>query len=263
MSNIIQSLWIGEPLSKMEQLSIKSFRDFGHEYHLYTYGTVKNIPEGTVVKDGNEIVPASEIFRYKNGSVSAFSNLFRFELLHQKGGYWADTDLICVKPPPLTLRPNDEYLFSSEPDRSYSPKRIVNAGLIKMPKNSIVALEGVELQKKQKKLILAGNVAWSSGPKTVQHLVRKYNLTEYVLPWQGICSCHWSDFRSLFDPTLKFNSKVIQQYNKIPPEMVGIHLWNEIWRRNKIDKNDIFHSDSLYEVLKKNHGLRQPHAVAR
>ena len=63
MSNIIQSLWIGEALSKMEQLSIKSFRDFGHEYHLYTYGTVKNIPEGTVVKDGNEIVPASARFR--------------------------------------------------------------------------------------------------------------------------------------------------------------------------------------------------------
>ncbi len=74
MSDIIQSLWIGGSLGKMEQLSAKSFIDHGHTYHLYTYGKVENIPEGVIVKDGNEIVPKSEIFRYKNGSLSAFSN---------------------------------------------------------------------------------------------------------------------------------------------------------------------------------------------
>ena len=37
-------------------------------------------------------------FIYKNGSVSAFSNLFRFTLLYKKGGYWIDADLLCVKP---------------------------------------------------------------------------------------------------------------------------------------------------------------------
>ena len=89
MSNIIQSLWIGDELSNMEQLSAKSFIDHGHTYHLYTYGDVKNIPEGVIVKDGNEILLESEIFRYKNGSVSAFSNLFRFALLYKKGGCWA------------------------------------------------------------------------------------------------------------------------------------------------------------------------------
>jgi hypothetical protein len=46
-------------LSKMEQLCVKSFIDHNLEYHLYTYGEVKNIPEGVIVKDGNEILPAS------------------------------------------------------------------------------------------------------------------------------------------------------------------------------------------------------------
>ena len=55
MSDIIQSLWIGESLGKMEQLSAKSFIDHGHTYHLYTYGKVENIPEGVIVKDGNVI----------------------------------------------------------------------------------------------------------------------------------------------------------------------------------------------------------------
>ena len=66
MNNIIQSLWIGTELSKLERLSIKSFLDNGHEYHLYLYDTVKNIPEGAVVKDANEILDKSEIFYYKN-----------------------------------------------------------------------------------------------------------------------------------------------------------------------------------------------------
>ncbi len=62
MNKIIQGLWIGDRLSTMEALSIKSFLNNGHEYHLYTYSHVDNIPLGTIVKDGNEILPESEIF---------------------------------------------------------------------------------------------------------------------------------------------------------------------------------------------------------
>ena len=30
---------------------------------------------------------------------------------------------------------------------------------------------------------------------------------------------------------------------------VGIHFWNEVWRRNGLDKNADFHKDSIYEKL--------------
>ena len=150
MSNIVQSLWIGGTLSKMEQLSARSFIDNGHEYHLYTYGDVKNIPEGVVVKDGNDILPESEIFRYKNGSVSAFSNYFRFMMLHKKGGYWADTDLICVKPFVF----EEEYVIASEPIQEYEGQ-LVTSCFIKLPKNSAVTLSAINIQKAHKKLILS------------------------------------------------------------------------------------------------------------
>lgn len=42
----IQSLWIGDQLSKVEELSISSYLNHGNEYHLYTYGDIKNIPKG-------------------------------------------------------------------------------------------------------------------------------------------------------------------------------------------------------------------------
>jgi hypothetical protein len=56
MNDIIQGLWVGPELSVMEQLSVSSFLRHGHQYHLYVYEDVKNIPEGTTVKDGHEIL---------------------------------------------------------------------------------------------------------------------------------------------------------------------------------------------------------------
>ena len=56
MALIVQSLWIGNHLSDMEIISIKSFIEHGYEYHLYCYDKIDNVPEGTIVKDGNEIL---------------------------------------------------------------------------------------------------------------------------------------------------------------------------------------------------------------
>src|SRR5207253_1910437 len=54
-NRIIQSLWIGSELSVMERMSIISFLRNGHEYHLYTYNDLPNVPDGTVIKDANGI----------------------------------------------------------------------------------------------------------------------------------------------------------------------------------------------------------------
>ena len=250
MSHIIQSLWIGERLTKMEQLSIKSFVENGHEYHLYTYGDVKGIPEGTTVKDGNEILDKSEIYYYKNGSVSAFSNLFRFTLLYKKGGYWADTDLVCVRP----FKLEQDFVISSEPMTDYSGLNI-NAGLLKFPKGSKEALEGVVYQRQIKEDILSGKIEWSGGPLCVRKIVEKYKLEKHVLPWQSICNSSYEHLPSILNPEYKPHPSVISKIENIPENMLCIHLWNELWRRNKLDKNATYHPDSIYEHLKKKHNL--------
>ena len=96
---IIQSLWIGDDLTNLEKLCIRSFIDHGHEFHLYTYADIGGIPDGTTIKDGNEVLPASKIFfRGKNKSVAAFSDWFRYELLAVRGGFWVDMDYVCLRP---------------------------------------------------------------------------------------------------------------------------------------------------------------------
>ena len=66
-TDIFQSLWLGKRLSVMEQLSIRSFLDQGYSFHLYTYQDVENIPQGTTIRRGDEILPADEIFCYQSG----------------------------------------------------------------------------------------------------------------------------------------------------------------------------------------------------
>ena len=252
MSNIIQSLWIGGKLSKMERLSIKSFVDHGHEYHLYTYEEIPNVPKGAIVKDANEILNRSEIFRYKNGSVSAFSNLFRFTMLYKKGGYWADTDLICLKP----FTYDKEIVIPTETNDQYNDN-VITSCFLKLPMKSKEALEGINIQRKNKLKILNGEMQWGSGPSCVKTFIDKYKLQEYLLPWQGVCSCSWTHIESFLNSKYKKpNQKIINKFEEVPEEMVAIHLWNEIWRRNRLDKNGNFDPGCFYEKLKKIHNIK-------
>ena len=133
MSDLIQGLWIGRELSLMEQLSIKSFTENGHCYHLYTYEDVKNVPRGAMMLDASTIVPREQIFTLKHGhneeSLTAFSNLFRFKLLFDKGGWWVDLDVVCLK----RFDFNAVHVITSEydePDGYYGPSNAV----LKAPK---------------------------------------------------------------------------------------------------------------------------------
>src|SRR5436309_1671397 len=96
-----QSFWFGEYLPPYQLLAMKSFVDFGHEYVLYSYRKF-DVPAGVELRDGNEILPEACVFFYGEraevgrGSISAFSNVFRYHLLHQMGGWWVDADVVCL-----------------------------------------------------------------------------------------------------------------------------------------------------------------------
>ena len=47
----------------------------------------------------------------------------------------------------------------------------------------------------------------------------------------------------------------LNKFNEIPENMIAVHLWNEVWRRHGMDKNKTYHPESLYEQLKKKHGI--------
>ncbi len=240
MLDIIQGLWIGPKLSTMERLSIKSFLDNGHEYHLYTYSDIEGVPEGASIKDGNEIIPESEIFTYSSGegkgSVSAFSNFFRYKLLYDKGGWWVDTDMICLKPFDF----DDEYVFSSE---HYVTRNedVVTSGVIKAPKESEVAKNNWEICKSKDPI----KIVWGEvGPRLVREAVKEFELDKYVKPHQTFCPLGFEEWFKVLNPNIQL---------KFGEDVYALHLWNEMWRRSKMDKDKSYNSKCLYEKLKKQH----------
>tara|TARA_B100001123_G_C15302490_1_gene1021526 strand:+ start:1074 stop:1847 length:774 start_codon:yes stop_codon:yes gene_type:complete len=250
-NKVIKSLWIGYELSNMEKLCIKSFLDNGHEFHLYTYQDVMGIPEGTVIKDGNEILSEDKLFFYTDpkhyGSYSAFSNWFRYKMLYELGGWWVDMDMVCLKPFDF----DDEYLFSSE--MCYDLMHInngihLNCGAIKVPKNS-------DLMKYcwNKTQEIGKNVSWGQiGPSLLREGVEKFELMKYLKSPNTFCPIHYMEMGTIVENKWDNNfAKTLSQKPDIENETYAIHLWNEGWRINNINKDISYNDDTLYEQLKR------------
>lgn len=238
---IIQSLWIGDKLSPMEQLCISSFLAHGHPFHLYTYDTVLGIPDGVMVKDANEIVPANMIFTYKdNGSYAGFSNIFRYKLLLDKGGYWVDTDTICLQP----FTDESEYIFSSERSKELSDgdekiHKITNVGVIKVPIGSdVMHYCYTEAISKDTQTLRWGEI----GPRLMDTAIKTFGLESYVAEPEVFCPINYWSWNQLIDPSID---------KSVLAGAKTVHLWNEMWRHNNIDKSANFDENSIYTWLQR------------
>lgn len=230
---MIPGLWIGTALSTMERLSIASFIRQGHPYHLYVYEDVGNVPTGTVVKDGNEILPASAIFQYRRTkSYAGFANFFRYKLLLDKGGWWVDTDVICLKP------------FNFEADHVFATEWVhrepyVTSGIIKAPAASRVMAYAWDICQQQNIETLQPG---ETGPRLMTKAVETFELHSYVQPPHVFCPLGYIEWDKVLEPQVDWT------FDKTT---CAIHLWNEMWRQGNYDKNSRYHPDCLYEQLQR------------
>ena len=230
---IVQGLWVGNVdaiiniLGVFEQLSIMSYMAKGHTFWLYTYGPMKGVPRGCIIKDANEIIPKSEIFFYSaqqalagKKTPVAFSNMFRYKMLYDRGGYWVDMDMICVKAHNF----KEPYVFSSEWGQHGEVK--INAGVIKCPAGSEIMKYCYEVcLTKDKTQLEWGEI----GPNLVAEAVNKFKFMRFVKNPDCFCPVTYNELDKLLDP----------YQMTILPNYYGIHLWNEIWRKNNLDKNTL------------------------
>src|SRR5262245_19751287 len=102
------SFWHGNDLSPVEWTCLSSFVEHGHKVRLFCYDAIK-VPYGIILADASEIINKDEILlldslfgqslldALRAGRLSAFSDLFRYELLLKLGEWWIDTDVYCLK----------------------------------------------------------------------------------------------------------------------------------------------------------------------
>jgi len=239
----VQSLWIGNTLSQLEKLSIQSFLDHGHQYHLYAYEDVADLPAGAVLKDANEILSASLIFQYSDRKTyAAFSNVFRYKLLLERGGIWVDTDVIGLRPVDLA----DEHVFASELVKRRDGTGfdvIVSTCMIKAPIGSAVMAHALQTSRSKD----WNTVRWGElGPRLLAPVVAEQGMQRFVQPPAIFCPIGPLEWRRFIDP----------EPPAVPAEACALHFLNEMWRREGQDKDAEFPASCLYERLKRRHRHR-------
>lgn len=255
-SDIVQSLWIGPKLSELEILSIKSFINQGHIFHLYIYDDIENLPEidNLLIKDGNTILDREEIFTFDDKNYLPFSDIFRYKMLYLNGGYWVDLDMICLK----KLDFKEDYIFSSERTiqkgqyRNRTKTEISNIGILKSPKNSDFYKEVfescLEYRNRNKK---HNNLEFMV---LMRKFIEKYNLNRYIKSAKLFCPLDWWHTKEAFEGTYFKEKYGVSEYNYDDFKDISytIHMWRSLMKkRHKIDLFNIKYKDeSLWKILK-------------
>jgi hypothetical protein len=217
---IFRSFWFGRELSPLEQLSITSFLAHGHRYELYIYDEVEGIPDGCYVLDAARVLDRSEVFVHQSprhfGTVSGFANLFRYVLLHELGGWWVDTDVVCMS----TEFDDSDYVFA-EVDGMF-----LN-GVIRAPAKS--ELMRVMVERAQRDGGAEQEFA-VTGPTLFTTVVRELGLDARAWSESRLYPVSWQDALHLLDP------ERADEIERAAVRSVMLHLWNEILRVHGILK---------------------------
>ena len=218
---IVNGFWYGSELGELEKLCIDSWIKNGYEFHLWIYDDIE-VSNGVVVENANHIVSFNQYFTYNEGHSKgtpvAFSNLFRAQLLYQRGGLYTDLDVLCLKPYDF----NKRFVFSEQGDNIH-PYHVATCILYtKEAGESFFDDWSDWIIAKKNKTITHGDL----GPNLFTKLITLYNLKEYVLPKEHFCPVDWESYKGIFN---------------YRGDSYGIHLFSSMW-----DEDDYKKIEKLY-----------------
>lgn len=239
MPHLFQSFWSGPPLSLYEQLCLKSFIDHGHRFVLYSFDTSMAVPQGVVVRDASEILDPGEFFVYKNGfgkgSPAAFANLFRYELLSRLGGWWVDTDVVCLS----SDIPAVQVFYAKQHDGQF------NNAVLRFPQWHPVMLRCLAEARR-----IGQNVIWGqTGPALLTTVVQQICVGREVAATRLAYPVPVGNALAILRPERKAWVEEMTQ-----PAWF-LHLWNEVLKAYQVDKNRLPPPGSYLESLFVRHGM--------
>ena len=212
---IFFSFWEGPKLSLYEQLSIRSFEQYGHEVKLYSYSSAISGYSGQLY-DAEIIVP-KDIFRDFE-SITSFSNYFRYVALsnNESGRTWVDLDILCLS----GTWPNSDYLMG------YETRNRLNNAVLRIPAKATMLSSLIKGSERGE-----GKIFGSTGPFLLTK-VWKASKKEFEVQPIGVFYGvgHW-DMGMFFDPRLRAAAE-----SRLSNSL-AVHLYNELIVRAAIPKN--------------------------
>ena len=248
-------LWVRGDLSRLELLSVRSFLAHGHAVHLYTYEPPANLPAGARALDAAAIVPVAlaplrKATPFGGGSMGVFSDHFRYLLLLERGGWWADLDVVCLRPwcfaqPALTAA-TDELGYG----------RKANGFVLRFPAADPLIAACADVTRKLDLSQVGGD---QTGPLLLNRLLTEQNRRDLMLPPPTFAPVPWNASFQLVRPLWRrFSLGELKQRLRRPHlssrftrDTVDVHLWNETWRHAGRDKQATYPRSCLYERLQR------------
>jgi len=236
----VNTLWIGDGLGPVERACLRSAMAQGHRVRLFCYDKLCGIPEGVEIEDAAQILPSEKIVRYASGSVSLFSNHFRYALLRQGLGLWADTDHYFLKPHDFA----EPYVYGRNHLGRIAP------GILGVPPDSPLLAALLAMFENPME-----PPPWFSRPQQdrVQLLIEEHGRVPYELLGWGVTGPraltwwaeklelgHWAKEKEVFYPTdFDQSDWILDPARKLEsflaPNTVSLHLYNEKIKQFKND----------------------------
>jgi hypothetical protein len=247
--------WHGAPLSRIERLSMASFLANGHALDLYVYEEPPGVPCGVRLLEAQRVLPRTMMFRNRHtGSLAPFADWFRYRLLLERGGLWADSDVVCLRP----------LAFSTPLLFGWADEELVNNAVLGMPAgpplaqwmstvcenpNRIVPYDGLRMRlRKWRRRVLQGDrrerVRWGElGPKGLTRAARYLGYLRQARPERDFYPVRCEAWQLLFEDSTPSRSLSLDQ-------SYCVHLWNEMTRRQRgFVRDGPFPPDSPFEQL--------------
>lgn len=227
MGSVFRSFWLGDALSPIEQLCLKSFLAHGHRFVLYAYDAVADVPDGCELRDAAEVVARERVFLYRNGrhagSPAGFANIFRYTLLDRDGGWWVDTDTLCLTDDVA----EPEYVFAKQ------DRRLYNCAILRAPAGSRLIRTTLERAERALADEGADGIAFGEiGPHLFTEVVRELGLRGRAARRRDLYPLPYWRALATRDPARR---------EKVEERVAGstfLHLWTETFRVRGVAKTD-------------------------
>lgn len=252
----LSCFWHGPQLSLLELTCLRTWIKF-HPVELWMYKPQSLPADLSVVKikDANEIISEGELFEF-NGRADSykllpFADLFRFTLLHKRGGRWLDLDITLIKPISNEIL-QMKYAFSSERTiqkgayRNRTKKEIVDIGFVQVPAGS--ELTSYILCRVPAKIITPFDFM-----KVYRKGIEELKLEEYILPALAFLPLNFWDVKeAICSDAIQYKSKYgVEPFKRVSLQdenCFGIHWFRAILRKRQIDVENS-HQDSLWRSI--------------
>jgi hypothetical protein len=237
----IVSFWHG-PLSWLERLSITSFLRHGHRVEIYAYEPLSGLPEGAIVRDAAEILPADQLTFYKGvGTPGVFSDRFRLCLLRHGKGLYSDLDVYCLRP------------FADLPEHvmGFESASSVNNAVLRIPVGSPLLDDLLAIFSPPRRRLIEPHlplgrrleVAFrrvlgdpvrpehmqfgATGPFALTHYLKQRDMLHLVQPAPVFYPIPYEGIPALMQPGSSIKPA-------IAPETLGVHIWrSQLTRRGR------------------------------